>query len=104
MFGAMLLILHWNHDNGRYNEIDDVGGDFHNLSLEEYDPKSNEQSFTCYKVKKKSAMRWTIDTFGILFGWIGTLQLVFVITLPILIGFMKEVEEDADEIPLDLLS
>lgn len=71
------------------------------LSLQEYNSKSKEQSFTCYKVKKKSTMRWTIDTFGVLFGWIGTLQLMFVIVLPILLDFMKEVEEDG-EIPLDL--
>lgn len=72
----------------------------HTLPLSEYDSK--EQSFICYKVKKKSKMRWIIDTFGVLFGWIGTLQLVFAFFLPMLIGFMKKVEEDED-VSLDSL-
>ncbi|CAM6083994.1 unnamed protein product [Calypogeia fissa] len=87
---------------GKYNEIDDVDGEFHLLPLQKYNPMSKEKSFTCYKVKKKSTMRWTIDTFGVLFGWIGTLQLVFVLLLPMILGFMDKVEED-EEIPLDSL-
>lgn len=67
-------------------------GRFHNLSdfpdikaeywahLPEDLFQANGRRFACYRLEQGKFIEWFINAFGILFGWIGTIQLVFYAT------------------------